>query len=69
MTDTRTLIERAEAVKAAAARSRVCCNDTVIALRITSRILAIDLMTGQWSNDPLWPDTGNHVIPFRRGRS
>jgi hypothetical protein len=45
---------------------RARCNDVVIALRIANRIRAIDLMTGQWSDDPLWPDTGNHVIPFKR---
>jgi hypothetical protein len=43
--------------------------DVVIALKIASPRLAIDLMTGRISDDPLWPDTGNHVIAFKRGQS
>jgi hypothetical protein len=57
-------IERAKSAQEDAARAR--CNDAVIALHIPNRVLAIDLMTGQWSDDPLWPDTGNHVLPFKR---
>ena len=42
-------------------------DDVVIALRVTNRILAIDLMTGNWSDDPIWPDH-SVVIPFKRER-
>jgi hypothetical protein len=41
------------------------CDEVVIALRTANRVLAIDLMTGQISDDPLWPDHGV-VIPFKR---
>jgi hypothetical protein len=41
------------------------CDEVVIALRIANRVLAIDLMTGQWSDDPIWPDRCK-VLPFKR---
>ena len=59
-------IERAKSAREDAARAR--CDDVVIALRIRPRPLILDLMTGAPSTDPLWPDTGNHVVPFKRGR-